>query len=168
MPTRSALVEQVASQMMRGGTSGRLNATDRQKRNFQQRHEKQILWAIENCPRSSAAVPAVVVKCLIKYDSNTVLSFCKALRNGTFNGRNDPAHMLWKFLMKHKGHDPSVVYGRAVCAAKAYMEGRTLKTLRPVKEDIFTWDEDFTVPDDLLSNWNPDRVPQEDTVIATL
>ena len=158
MPTRDALIEQVASQMMRSGRPGRLRVSNKQRQNFQQRHEKLIGWAIDNLPRSSAAVPAVVVKCLIKYDANTVRAFCKALRNGLFQGQDDPAHLLWKFLQKHKGHDTIAAYQRTVCAAKAYMEGRTLVTLRPLKEDIFGWDEGYTVPDELLANWNPDGV----------
>lgn len=163
MPTRrEALIEQVANQMMRSGRPGRLRVSNKQRQSFQQRHGKLIVWAIDNLPRCSAALPAVVVKCLIKYDANTVRAFCKALKNGLFNGQEDPAHWLWKFLQKHKGHDTIAVYQRAVCAAKAYMEGRTLNTLRPLKEDIFAWDEGWTVPDEYLTNWTPDGVPGED------
>lgn len=161
MPTRSDLIEQVASQMMKGGRPGRLKATIKQRVSFQKRHTKHIEWAIEHLPRCTAAVPAVVVKCLIKYDQNTVAAFCKALRYSLFNGQNDPAYLLWKFLQKHRGHDTVTAYRHAVCAAKAYMEGRTLQTVRPVKEDVFAWDEGWTVPDDLLVNWQPDNVPGE-------
>lgn len=161
MPSKPALIEQVASQMMKGGRPGRINAKAKQKENFQKRHEKQIAWAIDNLPRSSSALPAVVVKCLIKYDGNRVLSFCKALRLNLFQGQNDPAFLMWKFLQKqkHRGHETVAVYQRAVCAAKAYMEGRTLNSLRPLKKDLFEWDEDWTVPDELIENWKPDDVP---------
>ena len=163
MPSKLALIEQAASQMMKSGRPGRLSATAKQKENFQKRHEKHISWAIDNLPRSSSALPAVVVKCLIKYDGERVLSFCRALRNNLFQGQDDPAFLMWKFLQKHRGHDTIAVYQRAVCAAKAYMEGRTLNTLRPIKEDVFTWDEDWTVPDDLLENWTPDDLPKVDS-----
>jgi hypothetical protein len=163
MPSKTALVEQVASQMMKGGRPGRLIATDKQKENFQLRHEKHISWAIENLPRSSAAVPAVVVKCIIKYNGSRVSEFCRALRNGLFQGQDDPAFLLWKFLQKHRGHDTVSAYQRTVCAAKAYMEGRTLSSLRPLKEDIFVWDEGWTVPDNLLNNWTPDDLPKADS-----
>ena len=150
--------------MMKGGRPGRLTATDRQKAMFLLRHEKQIAWAVDHLPRTSAALPAVVVKCLIKYDSETVAEFCNSLRNSLFKGQDDPAFLLWKFIQKHRGHDTIAMYQRAVCAARAYMEGRKISILRPLKEDIFNWDEDWTVPDELLSNWNPDRLPREDKV----
>jgi hypothetical protein len=161
-----SLISQVASQMMKSGRPGRLIATKKQKDNFQLRHEKQIIWAIENLPRSSgtrsAALPAVVVKCLIKYDGKLVAKFCKAIRDQLFQGQDDPAFLLWKFLQNSQGRETVAVYARAVCAAKAYMEGRTLTRLQPIK-DIFTWDENWTVPDELLKNWNPDVVPKTDS-----
>jgi len=163
MSSKPALIGQVASQMMKSGRPGRLIATDKQKENFQLRHKKHIAWAIDSLPRSSTAVPAVVVKCLIKYDNNRVVEFCKALRSGLFQGQDDPALQLWKFLQKHRGHDTVSVYQRAVGAAKAYMEGRTLSSLRPLKEDVFAWDEGWTVPDDLLGNWTPDNLPKADS-----
>ena len=148
--------------MMKGGRRGRLTATDRQKTMFLLRHEKQIKWAVDHLPRSSAALPAVIVKCLIKYDAETVAKFCSSLRNCLFEGQDDPAFLLWKYVQKHRGHDSVAMYQRAACAAIAYMEKRKLSTLRPIKEDVFDWDEDWTVPDELLSNWNPDRLPRED------
>lgn len=168
MPTDNAFIKQVASQMMKGGVPGRLKITKKQRNNFERQHEFHILWAVRNLPRTSAAVPAVVVKCLIKYDYVLVASFCKALKNGLFKGQDDPAHVLWRFLQRHKGWDTSTVYKKTVAAAKAYMEGKTLTTLRPWKTDIFVWDEGFTVPDDLLAHWNPSTVPQEDTTPNTL
>lgn len=159
MPSKLALVDNVVSQMMKGGRLGRLMATSKQKENFKLRHKKHIIWAINNLPRSSAAVPAVVVKCLIKYDEDRVGEFCKALQYNMFQGQNDPAFLLWKFLQK-PGHDTIAVYQRTVCAAKAYMEHKQLQYIRPLKEDIFAWDEGWTVPDNLLKNWNPDSLPK--------
>jgi hypothetical protein len=39
------------------------------------------------------------------------------------------------------------------------MEGRTIKKLRPLESDIFEWDDNWTVPDDLIPGWNPDTLP---------
>lgn len=161
MPRETEIIDQVISQMMKGGKHGRVVATDRQKQSFRQRHEKQIRWAIRNLPRCSAAVPAVVVKCLIRYDQQTVAQFCTALQKAFFDGADDPAMLLWKFLQKHRGKDTVAVYQRAVCAAKAYMEGRRIKEIAPLKGDVFNWDEGWTVPDDLLSNWKPDVTPDD-------
>lgn len=156
------MLEMVANQMMRSGKSNRLKATQSQRELFQKRHEKQILWAVDHLPRSSAAVHAVVVKCLIKYNDYTrVASFCRALQKAMFNGKDDPAYLLWKFLQVHRGGDFTTAYKVSVCACKAYMEKRTLQTLRQLNSDIFEWDESFTVPDELLANWNPDTVPED-------
>lgn len=168
MPTRNNMLEMVANQMIRSGSSSRLKANKNQREMFQKRHEKQIFWAIDHLPRTSAAVHAVVVKCIIKYnDYPRVSSLCRALRKAMFNGKDDPAFLLWKFLQTHRGGDFATAYKISVCACKAYMESRTLQSLRPLHTDIFDWDEDFTVPDELLSTWNPDSVPDDqDSVVA--
>lgn len=158
MPSKLARIEQVANQMMKGGQPGKIIATDNQKAYFEKRHRHHIFWALNNLPRSSSAVPAIIVKCLIKYDHNRVIEFCKALRSGFFQGQDDPAFLLWRFLQSHRGPDTIAIYQKTVYAARAYMEHRKISCLRPAKEDIFTWDEDWTVPDDLLSNWKPDRI----------
>jgi hypothetical protein len=163
MPARPILIEQVASQMMKSGRPGRPLATEQQKREFQKRHESYIVWVLDNLPRTSAAFPAVIVKCFLKYDKNVVLEFCKAIRTATFKGQNDPAFLLWKFLQKYRGHDSILVYRRSVCAAKAYMEGRTLTALRLVKDDIFDWNDDWTVPDKYLKNRISENTSQEAT-----
>lgn len=165
MPRELEVFEQVASQMMKSGKPGRLDATKIQKQDFLQRHEKQIRWAVKNLPPSSAAVPAVIVKCLIRYDNKTVDKFCTALRKVFFDGQEDPAFLLWRFLQKNHGKDTMTVYQKTVQAAKAYMEGRKIKELAPVKGDIFNWDEGWTVPDSLLPNWNPDVTPDEVPVL---
>jgi hypothetical protein len=159
------LTEQVASQMMRCGNPDRLIATHRQKEGFRKQHQKQILWIIKHLPRCSAAVPAVLVKCMIKYDMKDVARFCLALQKALFDGQNDPAYLLWKFLQNNRGKETASVYRRTVCAAKAYMEGRKLKKLNIVLEDVFDWDEGWTVPDNLLPNWTPDKVPDDITPV---
>ena len=157
--------EHIASQMMKSGNKGDLQATKNQLENFKQRHLKHIEWAAAKFKTKefsrSAAVPAVIVKCLIKYDHEKVMNFCRSLKAGLFNGTNDPVFLLWKFLQKNRGWDSSNVYRVTVCAARAYMENRTLLNLIPAKKDIFDWDEGFTVPDNLLKNWKPDEIPDE-------
>lgn len=162
MPTRTDLTDQIAMQMMKSGTTGHIKATKKQRENFKERHRKYIEWAIEQLPKCSSAVGAVVVKCAIKYGQEKVSRFCDALASHKFNGVRDPAYLLWRFLQKHRGKDTKAVYWRTVCAAKAYMEERTLIIVREVKEDIFDWDEGWTVPDELLDNWHPDILRPED------
>lgn len=159
------LADNIASQMMKCGQPGELKATKTQLENFKQRHLIQMEWAVANLPTDgcrTSIIPAVIVKCLIKYDHQRVATFCKALKNGLFNGVDDPAYLLWQLIQKHrraKGSNSVNVYFMTVCAAKAYMEGKTLQRLTPSNKDIFDWDEDFTVPDELLKNWHPDKVP---------
>lgn len=158
------LGDNIASQMMKCGQPGELKATKAQLENFKQRHFKQMEWVVANLPTDgcrTSIIPAVVVKCLIKYDTKRVVEFCRALKNGLFNGVDDPAYLLWQFIQRHRrGKDNSTnVYFIAVAAAKAYMEHKTLKTLRPATKDIFDWDDDYTVPDELLKNWKPDEIP---------
>lgn len=163
MPTKSALVTMVANQMMKGPNHGRLPGTPRQRELFRLRHERQIVWVIDELPRCSAAVGAVLTKCLIKYGQEKVAAFCSALKNHKFDGPKDPVYLLWRFLQKQRGKNTMGVYQRTVASAKAYMEGRTLHLLRLVVKDIFDWDEGWTVPDDLLAGWHPDRMPKENS-----
>jgi hypothetical protein len=154
----------VANQMMKGPHHGRPSGTPRQKELFLLRHEKQIQFVIDEMPgKCSAAVVAVLVKCLIKYGEQKVAEFCSALKNCRFMGTNDPVHLLWKFLQKHRGKDTVGAYQKTICAAKAFMEEREITILRPHRTDIFEWDEGYTVPDELLANWHPDRVPTRDS-----
>lgn len=157
MPKREDLISQVASQMMKSGKPGKFVCPKKHRDNFEKRHTQFIRWALYNLPRCSTAVHAVVVKCLIKYDFERVDSFCKAIKNNLFEGQNDPAHLLWQFLQRHRGPDTSAAYWRTVAAAKAYMENKPLKRLTPAKTDIFEWDESWTVPDECIKNWNPEK-----------
>lgn len=162
MPAKIDLIDQVASQMMRSGKKGRLTIPEKQKAAFAKRHEKQIFWVIKNFPRCSSAVHAVVVKCMIKYNDNErVVALAKALRFQKFSGRNDPAYLLYRFLQRHLGADFVVAYKTAVATCRAYMENRELKKIKLAETDIFDWDEDYSVPDDLLANWLPDEIPED-------
>lgn len=162
MPKKQHTIEHTANQMMKSGKKGRLIITDRQKNNFIKRHEKQIIWAIENMPRCTAAVYAVIVKSLIKYDNETVAKFCRSLKKVIFNGQNDPAYVFWTFLQTTQGKDASEIYFKTVYAIEHFVAGKPVKSLQMSTKDIFDWDEDYTVPDDILPQWNPDFVPSSD------
>lgn len=152
MPSRNSQETMTANQMMKGPHRGRLKASEKQLENFRRRHDAQVAWVLDRIPRHSAAVAAVIVKCLIRYGQERVEQFCQAL-NGKFDGADDPAHVLWRWLGKPmSGRETVDVYRMTVCAAKAYMEGRRLTSLRPVMDDIFDWDDDYTVPDEFIVN----------------
>lgn len=159
MPAKEAFVTMVANQMMKGLNYGKLPGTPRQRELFCRRHAPQIRWIVRELPRCSAAVAAVLTKCLIKYGEKKVATFCKALKNCSFEGQHDPALFPRVFGEISIAEDTVAVYSRTVCAAKAYMDGRTLQKLRPLHQDIFECDDNWTVPDDLIPGWNPDKLP---------
>ncbi len=158
MPSRTDMTDMVANQMMKGPRAGRLSASPQEKQRFISRHEENIQWVLERLPRASCAVAAVTMKCLIKYGREPVERWCDALKHQNFNGQNDPAYHLWKFLLKHKGRNTLDIYRKSLCAAKNYMEGKTITQLRPYQEDVFQWDADWTVPDEFIEGYNrPDK-----------
>jgi hypothetical protein len=162
---RERFVMMVANQMMKGPNYGRIPGTPHQQELFRQRHARQIRWVVDQLPRCSAALGAVVVKCLIKYGEHRVRAFAKALKECSFEGKNDPAYLTWMLIQKHSGKDTVSMYQKAVCGAKAHMEGRTLKKLKAAMTDIFDWDDGWSVPDDLLKGWNPDTLPGVDETV---
>lgn len=165
--TNSSLVTMIANQMMKGMNYGRLSATKAQKEAFEKRHEKQIRWVLDQLPQCRAGVGAALVNAMIRYGSEEGPKFALALKNMKFSGHKDPAHMLWKFMLRYTGRDVVYVYKKSVYCIKSWMAGkRDVAHMRDAKTDFFEWDEGFTVPDIYLANWNPDYVPDE-AVAAT-
>jgi len=159
MPSREAMIDMVANQMMRGPKPGRNTATDIEKQRFVERHEENIQWVLGKLPRYSCAVAAVTMKCLIKYGREPVENWCDALKNQNFRGTDCPAFHLWKFLLRHKGRNTLDIYKKTLCAAKNYMEEKPLTQLRPYQEDIFVWDVDWTIPDEYVAGYeSPKKV----------
>jgi len=157
MPAKNDLTQMVVNQMMKGPNYGRLNASKRQQAAFLRKHEDKIRWVLDKLPthkRASAAVPAVVCKALVVYGFDKTERFCRALTKAEFNGPDDPAHVLWLYLLRSNARDEQTVqvYRKTVFAVKAYMEGRKTERIYPVKTDIFEWDEEFTLPDSLIAN----------------
>lgn len=160
MTTKTLAFDAVVNQMIRGGVKGRPAITNKQKKAFVQRYGKQIEWALSNLPRTSAALPAVVVKCMIKYnDDERIVQLAKALKISLFEGKDDPAYHLSRFFDRHMGHDYVSAYKASVAACRAYMERRKISKIKPAQTDIFDFDEDYTVPDEFMQHWNSDRVP---------
>ncbi len=142
--------------MMKGPRAGRLQATKRQKAAFTRRHEDKIKLVTDLLPghkRASAAIPAVVVKAMIFYGFDKAVRFCDALTKLQFKGPDDPAHLLWLYLLRNHASEHGgtlLMYQRTLCVVKAYMEDRIIRNITPIKTDIFEWDEDYTLPNNLL------------------
>ena len=143
---RESLITGACNQMMKSGQGGRLKIDDHIRARFKKEHVQSIEWAIDQMPRISSAAIAVVVKCALKHGKDEILPFCEKMKHELFNGVNDPAYLLWSWLMRNKGANPAHVYKRTVTAARACMEGRTISEIRPSKTDIFNWDEDYQSP----------------------
>lgn len=165
MPTRyeskeEETVIQAMNQMMRGPKNGIVKATDEQKELFKLRYAQQIRWVAREIPRCSSPMVAVITKCLIKYGEKKVSAFTKAFRNCLFDGKDDPVYVLWKFIQKDDKKTLEV-YKKTVTVIRAYMEGRKFKNIKikPAQTDIFKWNPNWTIPDDLIQNWNPESLP---------
>ena len=139
MPTRTATIEMVANQMLKGPKGGALPGTPEQREEFRQLHQVKIEWVVDQLPRCSAAVGAVLVKAAIRYGDEPVERFCKALKSQKFNGADDPPYLLWKFLMEG-GVETKTTYKKTLCAVKAYVKGEKLTAIREGKGDILKWD----------------------------
>jgi len=139
MPTRTALVEMVANQMLKGPKGGSLPGTPEKRKEFREEHQDKIEWVVNQLPRCSAAVGAVLTKAALRYGDEPVEKFCKALKTQSFNGPDDPPYLLWKFLMEG-GQETKITYKKSLYAVKAYMEGKKITSIRQGEGDILKWD----------------------------
>jgi hypothetical protein len=139
MPTRLALVEMVANQMLKGPKGGSLPGTAEQREEFRQQHEKKIEWVVNQLPRCSAAVGAVLTKAALRYGDEPIQKFCLSLRTQSFTGPDDPSYHLWKYLMEG-GQQTKITYRKALYAVKAYIDGKKITSIRQGKGDILKWD----------------------------
>ncbi len=144
--SRESITKSTIHQMMKGPRSFRTNFPIEQKQAMLAAHGKQVQWILNLLPRHSAALYAVTTKCLIRYGKTRVMEWCDALLNCSFKGQNDPAYLLWVYLQKCYNQNTLDVYRRSLCAAKAYMENRTLGRIEPIITDVFEWEENFTIP----------------------
>ncbi len=156
MSEKNRITEMVINQMMKGPHYGRLRVTKKQREPFCRKHEDKVHWVLEHLPfhkRCSAAVPAIICKALIVYGLEKTQKFCDALTNMKFEGPDDPVHMLWLFLLRNKARDEKTVevYRKTLSVVRTYMEGKKITKIYAAKSDIFEWDEDFTLPDNLLA-----------------
>jgi len=115
----------------------------------------------------SVVVAAALVKCALIYGEKKTLEFCDKLKDQSFDGQNDPARLLWHFLLNSKsfGKKNEVTkktYLKTVHAARAFCEGRTLSELRISNSDFFEWEPGFIVPPLEVKTNNPYKPPEEE------
>ena len=147
MPTLIENSDQFINQMLKGveGVFPKAYSHESVRKDLMERHRQKILPIVPFIPRYNAAIGAVVLKCAIKYGLYKAIQFAKSVRDGTFNGPDDPCHRLWLYLARNKNFKSRDVYRITVTAARAYCEGRKLGDLRPAGRDIFDWGPDWEV-----------------------
>lgn len=154
-----SMLNQVSSQMMRNGKHGKLNATEDQKEKVKRKYEKVIKWTIQNMPKCSSAVMAVIVKSFIKYeDKERIAKFCISLQKALFEGEFDPVYKMWVFLQKHRGQNTVAAYQKAVCAIRAYANYKPCEKLKPAMSDIFDWEEYYNLPKEIEEKWTEEEI----------
>lgn len=122
---------------MKGPRYGRFlkGSTEASREAYLKKHHGVIEKVIQILPRERVAVLAVICKGGAKFGESKAVKLCEVLRDCTFNGQDDPALKLWKYLLRTK-HDAVEMYKNTVTAVRAYCEGRPLVKIREAEEDI--------------------------------
>ena len=138
-------LDMVLNQMIKGINKGRIKASPQLIDSFKIRHREMASKILKALPSTcSAGVSAVLAKCLIKYkNEERIFEFCKALKTCVFEGEDDPAHKLWKFLIGKKERNTQATYLKVVEACKNYMEYKKMLSARMAERDFFEWDENL-------------------------
>lgn len=140
---RQKIQAQMISNMMMKGLdqSGKYakDSTEQDRLQFLEKYEPVIYEIMPLLPRGSAAIGAAVCKCAIKFGMEKTKKFAKSLKEGVFNGQDDPVHLLWAYTMRNSDETPGKLYKLTLTACIAYCEGRQIKSLRPAKRDVFVW-----------------------------
>lgn len=141
MPSPNELIDNICYQMMRGSKQAVYSAEERSV--FKAKYQKFVEGIMPHLPRASSAVGAVICICALYYGKDKAVKFAENLKNGVFDGLDDPVFLLWRFLNTRKNRTTDQTYRLTVGAAKAYCEGRKLDRLRELKSDIFKWGENW-------------------------
>jgi hypothetical protein len=157
---KTGLLAQMARAML-AGLRYSLNSisTDIQLRCIQ-KYGTQMAWVIDNAGTGLRRAPAyaVVTKAVILEGETKMEEFCHAIRDNVFKKPTEPANMLYRWLNRptratYKFYD---VYGKTVTAVRAYLQGRTFRSL------LSTSATDIGL-EDLLGEFTPTDERNEDT-----
>jgi hypothetical protein len=135
----------IANQMMKG--CSKEEYAEKYILNFKKKHKSLIDWLFEVVPSAiNTGVVGAIGKGVLYYGAERMEPFCKAIGKCDFNGPDDPAHVLWIWLLRNTGHNTNQAYRRTVTAIRASLKGKKLsnRNLRPSHGDIFEWDSTLT------------------------
>jgi hypothetical protein len=156
--TESPRFKYIARKMMTG--FGKNKPTIEQFEEFKRRYHDAIVWVDRVLPTKIAGkiiswgVLGAIGKGVLWYGPDKMGAFCQALK-GDFQGRGDPAHVLWLWLTSRAKYSCDTAYCKTVAAIRAYVVGKQLMrhrdgvkqandNLYTAKTDLFEWDETYT------------------------
>jgi len=146
---KTRAVPAICYRMLLGMNAGRLTIPEHEFDLFVSKYRDLIETLLPYMPDDLAAIDAALVKCAIAHNPKKVMEFCDNSKKLIFNGKNDPAFHFhhWGFTGKKRGPRPTnksvVTYSTALNLCSAYCEGRTLIKIRPLKIDLFEWDDNY-------------------------
>lgn len=151
MPSKSELADRICNQMLKGPSGKMPDISEEQKVAFFARYGELAKSVAESIPHLSgdtvsSALGAVICKCVIWYGKEKTMQLIDRISQGTFQGQNDPAKLLFVFMARSKGLTTQQIYQKVVSAIRAFCEDRTLYELRYASTDIFEWNSDFSGP----------------------
>jgi hypothetical protein len=131
----------IANQLIKG--CSKTEFAEKYILNFKKKHQNLIDLLFESIPSSiNTGVVGAIGKGILYYGEERMTPFIKAIGKCDFNGPDDPAHVLWIWLLRNTGHNNNQAYRRTVTAIRASLKGKKVsnKNLRPSMGDIFEWD----------------------------
>ncbi len=139
--------------MMRGVDPGKPIYTTAEIALFQAKHGPTIETArslIGGGITKRADVFAALAKAILWYGKERLEPFCERFRTIMYNGKNDPAALLYSNLMKAKKGSKQMkqheCYRLTLSAIEAEIKGKKLTRLISRNVDIFKWQPGWEVP----------------------
>lgn len=118
-------------------------------------HEETLQWLERNCSNQRADVQAVIAKAMLWYGRERIEPFVHKLTKVQFEGENDPVRLLYLWIVKSKGGRSITgisVYKKTLAAVEHFIAGRKIRSLYDRQNDLFSWDDEWQVPDDAPCN----------------
>ena len=151
--------EMIANQIMKG-CSKKLTSkagTKLEIDRFCERYDTVIYYLENAIPKTiSVGVCGALGKAILWYGMEEMQPFCERFSKRIYEGQNDPVHILWQWLIINSGRNTKEAYRRTITAIRAYIRKAEFKyankCFKQALEDIFEWEDDFTVMHQIRKN----------------
>lgn len=136
----------VCRSMMRGVNSDR-HFSEIEIAEFAMKYEDVISWTHHQLQGVRADIQAAIAKAALWYGKDAISPFCERFKSMAFQGSDDPACLLYKFIdrLNRKISGP-VIYKKTINALELFLSNRKVKMLYEKEVDIFEWEPNWTVP----------------------